>query len=329
VADSLIQITIGVLEEPASVTERCLRGTGAYFTREAIKPLLEELVAIASGVRDGKIIARVDSVTRGTASQTVTVESDDTAADDTLTIIIPGYGRAVFTAVDTDAEVVAAPRTGLWSLETATDTAQAQSLCDAINDHPLTGHHLLATENDSGVITITAKLPGTWAHGITLVDGAVAAAALVLGGTTLAGGDDVLTQPTLAIVFGTPDITADDTISIGAIEYTWKASASTDNEITLNTTPATAATNFAAKINADTRWTGLLSASRDDATVTLTWLGDPRAGQHALITTVSETNAGAVAPGGTVLVTGTEVGSVGTTITGSSTCRTYGGRGAA
>lgn len=328
-ADSLIQITLALHEEPATVAERALRESSSGNARIAAKLLGEELLAMASGVRDGKLVARVDSVTRGAASQTVTVESDHAAADDYLRIKIPRRQVSVdLVAVATDAEVAAAPATGLWSIETATDTAQAQSLRDAINTHPILHHYITASES-SGVVTITARDLGTWAHEIALADGAVHADALVLGGSVLAGGDDVLDQPALDIVFGSANITANDTISVGAIEYTWVASASTVNEITLSTTEATAATNFAAKINSDTRWTGLLSASRVDATVTLTWLGDPRAGQHALITTIAETNAGAVAPAGTVLVTGTEVGAVGTTITGSSTARTYDGKGAA
>ena len=119
------------------------------------------------------------------------------------------------------------------------------------------------------------------------------------------------------------EIAADDTISIGAVEYTWKASASGDDEITLSFTEATAATNFAAKINADARWTGILSASVATATVTLTWLADPRLCQHILVT-YAETNAGSVVPAGTVIITGAEAPLIGSTVTGQSAIRNWG-----
>ncbi len=322
-ADSIIQISIGLHELPASVAERCLRGDGSHFTSGAVKPLAEELIAIASGVRNGKVIARVDSCTRGFSSQTIACDFATATAGDKIYITVPGFPRYVFTGVAGTA--VAA--SGQYSIDTS-DDAIATSLAAAINAVVGTSFHMTAVAV-TDTITITANQPGTWADAITLVKAVTTAGAFTLGGSTFTGGDDILDQPSLAIVFGSANITAGDTISIGAIEYTWAASASTINEITLSTTEATAATNFAAAINADARWTGLISATRDTATVTLTWLGDPRAGQHALITTVAETNAGAVAPAGTVLVTGTEVGAVGTTLTGSSTTRTYGGKGAA
>jgi hypothetical protein len=322
-ADSIINISIGLHELPASVAERCLRGDGSHFTSGAVKPLAEELIAIASGVRVGKVIARVDSCTRGAASQTIAMTQASCTAGDKIHIHLPGRGRHTLTAVS--GTPVAA--SGEYAIITS-DTATGDSVEAAILAMPGLQHYVTA-DNASGTVTVTALEPGTWAHGILLEKVVTTGAAVTLGGATLSGGDDILDQPSLAIVFGSANITAGDTISLGAIEYTWAASASTDNEITLSTTEATAAANFATKINADARWTGLVSAAVETATVTLTWLGDPRAGQHALVTTIAETNAGAVAPGGTVLVTGTEVGSVGTTLTGSSTCRTFGGKGAA
>lgn len=321
-ADSLITITIGLHEAPATVAERCLRGTGSHFTSGAVKPLAEELIAIASGVRDGKVTARVDSVTRGAASQTVTCDNATATAGDLLHITIPGFPRYSLTAVSGSATAAS----GEYSIDTS-DAAMATSLAAAINALPGLSRHVSA-EAASDVVTITARQLGTWAHSIALVKDVTNSGALTLGGSTMSGGDDVLAQPSLVVTFGAADIAANDTTSIGAIEYTWVASASATNEITLSTTPATAASNFAAKINADTRWTGLLSASADDDDVTLTWLGDPRAGQH-VVCTIAVTNSGSIALGGTEMIAGAESLVLGTTVTGSSTCRTFGGKGAA
>lgn len=321
-ADSLINITIGLHEIPATVAERCLRTAEAGNTRLAAGLLGAELMAIANGSRDGKFSARVDSVTRGAASQTIAMTQASATVGDKIYIEGPGVGRFTLTAATSPTAA-----NGEYAIITS-DDATGASLAAAINALPGLKTRFTAV-NSSGTVTVTAVELGTWAHAWTLRKNVTTGGAVTLGGATFSGGDDILTQPTISIVFGSANITAGDTISIGAIEYTWAASASNVNEITLSTTEATAATNFTTAINADTRWTGLISASRVDATVTLTWLGDPRAGQHALITTVAETNAGAVGPAGSVLVTGTEVGSVGTTLTGSSTTRTYGGQGAA
>lgn len=326
-ADTLVQITLALKEPPASVSERFLEANSAdsdAHTSEGLQRLFREVGRTHASY--AKALVRVDSVTRGAATGTVVVESDDTTAGDILTIHIPNLTPVVFTAVSTDAAVTAAPGTGLWSLETATDTAQAQSLRDAINDHPRTKGIITASES-SGTITLTADEPGSWAHTIVLAKTVTTAGALTL--TQFSGGDDILDQPTMDIVFGTPNITADDTISVGARTYTWKASASADGEITLSTTETTAATNFAAAINADTNLTGICTASVNSATVTLTFVCDPRLAQH-IVVAYTEANAGSVVPAGTVVgVTGAEAPLVGTTLTGSSSTRTYGGRGAA
>ncbi len=319
-ADSLITITVGLHEAPATVAERCLRTAEAGNARLAAKLLADELLALASGVRDGAFIARVDSLTRGTASATIVVTQADCTAGDTITITIPGRGAATLTAVSGAVTTQATQ----YSIDTS-DTAVGDSIEAAINANPLLSRWLTAT-NDAGTVTIAPQLPGTWAHGIYIATVEDTSTALVV--TQMAGGDDVLTQPSITVTFGTADITADDTIAIGRRKYTWKASASGDGEITLSTTPATAATNFAAAINADATWTGLLSASRDDAVVTLTWLGDPRAGQH-IVCDFTETNAGSVVLGGTVIVGTGEAFTLGTTATGSSTARTFDGKGAA
>jgi hypothetical protein len=325
VADSLLQITVALHEVPADVSARALETSGNMHSRNGLARLVRELGGLVA--KDHKVLARVDSVTRGSASLTVTVESDDTTAGDKLYIQpYAGGPRIALTAVATAAEVTAAPKTGLWSLATATDTAKAQSLRDAINAHQGLNGYMVATES-SGVVTLTFN-PGTWAHSAKVTKAVTTANALSISAASPTGGDDILQKPSIAVTFGSANIAADDTISIGARKYTWKASASADGEITLSTTEATAATNFADAINADATWTGLITAIAADAVVTLTWEGDPRVGQH-IVMDFAETNSGSVSLGGTAVIGTGEAFVLGTTVTGSSTARTFGGRGAA
>lgn len=318
-ADSLIQITAALLEEPATVAERVLRANEDAHTQEAIHRLARELASLLTS-RDGKAVVRIDSVTRGAAAGTIVVVQADCTAGDKIIITIPGYGRAVLTAV---AGAVTDQATQ-YSIDTS-DTAVGDSIEAAIKANPLLKRHLTA-ENTAGSVAVTALEPGTWAHDVHIATVETTGTALVV--TQLAGGDDVLTKPSITVTFGAADIAANDTIAIGRRKYTWKASASLDGEITLSTTEATAATNFAAAVNADTTWTGLLTATRDGAVVTLTWEGDPRAGQH-IVCDFTETNSGSVTLGGTVIVGTGEAFTLGTTVTGSSTARTLGGKGAA
>lgn len=314
-ADSLIQITVGVHEDPATVAERLLRTSGD--TLDGAPRLSRELAGILQ-TRDAKVTARVDSVTRGAAAASITCVQASATAGDLLHFTIPGYPRVTLTAV------AGAAGAGEYSIDTS-NTAMGDSLEAAINADELL-KRWVAAENTTGTVAVTAREPGSWAHEIIISKDVTTSAAHVI--TAMAGGDDVLTKPSITVAFGSADITANDTISIGRRKYTWKASASADGEITLSTTPATAATNFAAAINADTTWTGLLTATAADTVVTLEWQGDPRIGQH-IVCDYTETNSGSVVLGGTVIVGTGEAFTLGTTVTSSSTTRSYGGRGAA
>lgn len=315
-ADAITSITIfhqaGIT--PATAAQGLIVDTSDR--QAALMRASEKLQRIASGVEGATVLVRVDSATPAAATGSFTCVQASLTAGDKLRIIVPGYATP-FTLTAVASGPTAA--SGEYSIETD-NTAVGDSVVAAISAMPGL-RDIITAVNATGTVTWTAKRAGLGGRGIYINKEVTTAAAHVI--TASVNGYDTSVQPTLSIVFGSANITAGDTISVGAREYTWAASASADGEITLSTTEATAATNFAAAINADATWTGLISASVDTATVTLTWLGDPRCGKHALVTTIAETNAGAVAPAGTVLVTGTEVGSVGSTLTGSSVTKRY------
>ena len=319
-AESLVSLTVAIQQDPATVSDRLLRASENASSTEAVHRLARE-VSSALTVRDAKALVRVDAATRGAATATLVATQADATAGDEMHFLIPGEQRVTLTAVTGAADASA----GEYSIDTS-DTAVGASMDLAIKANPLLDRYM-SSSAASGTVTLTARYAGSWAHNIYIDEELTTGTAWAT--TQFSGGDDILDQPTMDIVFGTPDITANDTISIGARKYTWKASASADGEITLSTTPATAATNFAAAVNADANLTGICTASVATATVTLTFVCDPRLAQH-IIVAYTEANAGSVVPAGTVVgVTGAEAPILGSTVTGSSTTRTIGGRGAA
>jgi len=109
---------------------------------------------------------------------------------------------------------------------------------------------------------------------------------------------------------GSADIVADDTVLIGSVTLTWKADGSgSEDQVTLSTTEATAATNLAAAINAHTKLVGVVTASVASAVVTVTSDQDPRSAIH-INTSRTETNSGSVTWGGANLTTASTLAQV-------------------
>jgi hypothetical protein len=313
VPDSLLTITVGLHEEPATVAERVLRPSGD--TTDGLARLARELPSVLAS-SDAKITARVDAVTRRAARARVVCSQSDSTAGDKLHITIPGWPCVTLTAVSGAA-------TGRqYSTDTDSD-AMAASVAAAINRDPLLSRHLTANDSEAPDVLIPAREPGSWAHGILVVKEVTTAGALTITGFGVdpTTGTDVLDQPRAVLTFGAPDIVNDNTVTIGSVVLTWKASPSGENQIETSTNETTAATRFAAAVNAHSRLRGQVLATRVGAVVEVSWLGDPRAGE--LVTTSrTETNAGAMTWGAARLTPGS-------TLAYQADPRTYGGRGAA
>ena len=267
---------------------------GASSASDGIAALAAQLSAIAAGVQGGTVDVRVDEVAGVAAAGTVVCLYASASVGDKLHMLVPGYAAPfTVTAVTGTANAAA----GEYSIDTSS-SAMATSLASAIN--ALAGaRELLSAQASTATVTVTSRTRGVAGNGIRLEKQVTNTAALTL--TQPSGGLANTDRPTITVTFGTPDIVANDKFSIGSRVYTWKASASADGEITLSTNPTTAATNFAAAINADSTWKGLLSATRASAVVTLTWTGGPRVGEH-LVCSYTETNAGSVVLGGVTLL---------------------------
>jgi hypothetical protein len=296
---------------PETLTDELILDTSARS--DAVMRASNLLARIAGGLEGGTVGVRVSSATGVAASGSFTCVQASCTAGDTLRFYIPGYaGPFVLTAVAGTAGAAQ------YSIDTD-NTAVGVSVAAAINALPGLRDHISASDS-TGTVTWTAKRAGIAGNNIVVVDTSTSAAAHVI--TAASGGAEISTKPAMTVTFGTANIVAGDTISIGARVYTWAAAASADGEITLSTTEATAATNFTTAVNADAHWTGLITATRDTAVVTLTWEGDPRVGRHMLVD-FAETNAGSITLQGTLRTGTAESFVLNTTCTGSSATKRY------
>lgn len=121
--------------------------------------------------------------------------------------------------------------------------------------------------------------------------------AAVAGGTRRAkvtalveSGDS--TKPSATITLGGANITADDTIAIGPVTLTWKASPSGEDQVAFVNTAATDAAALAAKINAHSDLSGMVSASAAAGVVTVTGALPGNLCRYTVVK--SETNANAM-----------------------------------
>lgn len=287
-ADAITTVTLvhQAGQTPGVVASRLLRSSSEGS--EGISAIVRELEEINGGVRGGKVSVAVESATAAAATLTLTADVSDCTAGDTLAITVPGYPTAVLTVTDgTDS-----PSTGSLDLNDADDTAFGASIAEAFNTYPPLKRHFTATAS-TGTVTVTARKAGSAANSIAVVETATSNSPFAPGASTFTGGADHGSAPSATVTCGTPDIVADDTITIGSVTLTWKASAASEDEVTLSTTPATAAAALGAAINAHSSLKGLMSASVASAVVTITWLGAPRAGELVALSR-AETNSGSV-----------------------------------
>lgn len=96
-------------------------------------------------------------------------------------------------------------------------------------------------------------------------------------------------RPTSTIAITHANVTADDTVSVGGATFTWKASASGEDQVTIGANVTADGDNLAAKINAHSKLSGLVSAVNAAGTITITYLCDPRAALNMVLATSDAT----------------------------------------
>lgn len=316
-ADAITSITVFHQTGTAPAKPASLMVLDTSRRSEAVAKASELLAQIAGGTEGGTVAIRVDSATGTNATGSFTCVQASCTAGDKLLFCIPGYATPfILTAVSG----TPAARNGEYAI-ISSNTAVGDSIVAAITAMPGLSD-IVSAVNAAGTVTWTARKAGIGGPNIAVHKQVTTGAAHVITDSLVTSGVATSTKPTQTVQFGAPDIVANDTISVGGRKYTWKASASADGEITLSTTPNTAATNFGAAINADTTWTGLLTASVSTDTVTLTWEGDPRCGKH-LVITFAETNSGSIVLGGAAMSGEAKAFTATTTVTGSSVTKRY------
>lgn len=268
-AITTIQIVHGDGEAAASVGDRLIYDTTA--PNEVVSALSDELSAIAGGIRSAKVRVRVDKTTQAAASLAIACTQANIAVDEYITFVFNDGERVTITGKSTESIP------DLQFARITSDTAVGDSICAVVNGNSRLNKRITAS-NNAGTVTFTAKESGTAGNNIQIIDGTVNG--LSPAGGNLAGGLDASNRASGVITLTHANIDADDTFSLGNVTLTWKVAAANENQVTIGANLAADVTNAVAKINAHSSLLGLVSASGNTATgaITITWLGDPRAG---------------------------------------------------
>ena len=94
--------------------------------------------------------------------------------------------------------------------------------------------------------------------------------------------------PTASVVATVGTAVSDDTLVMGNVTLTWKASPSGENQVDIGASAGVSATNLGAAINAHSKLGGVVSAVVAGAAVTISWVG---AGRESALVSLSETGS--------------------------------------
>lgn len=241
--------------------------------------LLNLIAALASGERRGYMRTRVDEHTPTLASRTLTITGASVTAGEFIEFVTP-IGRFRVTGVASG--TVDGDTTFVVS---GTSNTAATNIRQAINTHPQLMRWVVASGATNAVI-ITARDAGTQGNRIEIVDGTGGGIGTV---GVLTGGLDESARTTATITITHANLTAADTVTIGAAVYTAVASGATGNQFNIGADATAAAANLAAAINGSADLAGLATATSALGVVTITFLGDARSATHARLATSDAT----------------------------------------
>jgi hypothetical protein len=234
-------------------------------SRNFITWLTTLLAALVSGLMRGRVRVGIDESTGVKAAITVTVARASMTAGDVLVVNGLRYTAVATTPVAGD---------GTFAFIT-TDDATATSLAAAITTDPRARGMLTAAASTSTVV-ITAAVAGSAANAYEVREVVTNAAAFVFTGAALAGGVDAGAKQSLTAALGGA-LTANDTVTIGAVVLTAKASPSGESEFAGAVSAAADGAALAACINAHSKLKGLFYAT-GTSTVTIQLLMGGRVG---------------------------------------------------
>lgn len=259
----------------AGANEFDIDGTDAQDATALAAAITAAIPTIATAAAADEVVT-VTAATEGAAGNAVTIAVDDVAATGTITLASVTAGTIIringvaFTAVS------GAAGEGEFDID-GDDTADAVELRDAINEHTNAAISGVVTATSNlGVVTVTAVTAGKTGNAITIaVDAVAATGSFVL--TSVAAG-------TVVRVNGVP-FTAVNGLPVVA-----------NGEFDISSTDDAAATSLAAAINGsgNAAISGVVTASADTATVTVTAVTAGKAGNAVTLETDGVVASGTV-----------------------------------
>lgn len=227
----------------------------ASAAREAVQWLVNLFTGILAGIYRSRMRMSIDKSTGIAATLTLTaVDYDEGTIGDRIGIQIPGQPIVYLTAV-TGTPVLAG---NTYSIDTS-DNACAASIAAAINASPQC-RGLLTAVASSATVVLTAFVPGTIGNGI-VISKYVTNAAFIASTGPLTGGVDPGALPAPVTFTISNAVTLNDTLTLGTITLTAKASAANENQFVGAVSQDADGAAIAAAINAHSMLKGIYSAS--------------------------------------------------------------------
>jgi phage tail sheath gpL-like len=234
----------------------------------------------------------VDEHTPVAAARTLTITGASVTAAEYIEFVTP-VGRFRVTAVSSGA----ADGDKTFNAS-GTDNTAATNIRQAINTHPQLKRWVVASGSTNSVI-VTARETGTRGNSIEIVDGTGGGIGTV---GALTGGKDASDRVTAAIAITHANLTAADTVTIGGVTITARASGAVANEFNIGADATADAVALAAAINASTSLAGIVTASASSGTVTLTYTCDARLATNIRLATSDATAFGLTQPSTTLTI---------------------------
>lgn len=259
-----IEATVGDLTG-SSIAPRL---PAANAPRVFVNWLIGLLTAFLAGAHRARIRVSVDDSLGVAATQTVTAVQASATAGDTLVFTMADGKVFRFTAVSG----TPVPASGEYAIITS-NTAVANSIRAAMKAVP--GFLEYLTPTGTATIVLTAVRAGTTANLIRSAK-VVTVAGAFTGTGLFTGGIDAGAKQSLTAALGGA-LTANDTVTIGAVVLTAKASPANENEFVGAVSAAADGAALAACINAHSKLKGILYAT-GTSTVTIQLLMGGRVG---------------------------------------------------
>jgi hypothetical protein len=216
---------------------------------------------------------------------------------------LPAKGKVVFSGNPSDADTLTID-TVTYTFKTSPSAAghiligttlddTLSNLLAAIRGKASTGYYagtkaLAKVQGDVGTHTLflTAVIPGTAGNSLTLSKSGTVMTLTPFAGARKGG---LAVAATARVAFNTTP-TADDTLTVASVTYTWKASAALSTEITIGVTRQASAANLAAKLATNANVANI-DYTEGESIVTFTAASSGAAGNTLALTTTSSASA--------------------------------------